>query len=155
MSGIEIAVPAHAAALAAIHRAAFPPAETWGEDVMTLQLGLSGAFGRIHFDGGMVLARVAADEADILTIAVAPDARRRGLGRALLLAAMEEAARRGAKSMFLEVGVDNAAAAALYVSCGFTQVGRRRGYYAGGGDALVMRAALKPSPPRPGAARAG
>ncbi len=122
---------------------------------MTLQLGLPGAFGRIHPDGGMVLARVAADEADILTIAVAPDVRRRGLGRALLLAAMAEAGRRGAKSMFLEVGVDNAAAAALYASCGFAQVGRRRGYYASGGDALVMRAALRPSPPRPDAAEAG
>ena len=117
---------------------------------MTLQLGLPGVFGRIHPDGGMVLARVAADEADILTLAVAPEAQRRGLGRALLLAALDEAARRGAKSMFLEVSVTNEAASALYLSCGFTQVGRRRGYYAGGGDALVMRARLTASPPAPG-----
>lgn len=144
-SGIEIAVPAHAAAMAAIHRAAFPPDEIWGEDVMALQLGLPGAFGRIHPDGGMVLARVAGDEADILTIAVSPQARRQGLGRALLLAALEEAACRGAASMFLEVGVSNDAASALYRMCGFIQVGRRRGYYAGGGDALVMRARLAAS----------
>ena len=71
----------------------------------------------------------------ILTLAVAPEAQRRGLGRAFLLAALDEAARRGAKSMFLEVSVTNEAASALYLSCGFTQVGRRRGYYAGGGDA--------------------
>ncbi len=136
--------------MAAIHRAAFPPAEVWSEDVMTLQLGLPGVYGRIHPDGGMVLARVAADEADILTIAVAPEAQRRGLGRVLLLAALDEAARRGAKSMFLEVSVTNDAASALYLSCGFTQVGRRRGYYAGGGDALVMRAWLTASHPSPG-----
>jgi [ribosomal protein S18]-alanine N-acetyltransferase len=146
MTGIETATQAHAPAMAAIHRAAFPPGEVWGEDVMTLQLGLAGAFGRLHPDGGMVLARVAADEADILTIAVLPDARRRGLGRALLLAAMEEAARRGAKLMFLEVGVANDAAGALYAACGFVQVGRRRGYYANGADALVMRARLTASP---------
>ncbi len=153
MSGLERAAAVHAEVLAEIHRAAFPPAEAWSADVMALQLGVPGAFGWLHPAGGMVLARVAADEADILTIAVAPGARRQGLGRALLLAAMVEAARRGATTMFLEVGVANHAAHALYVSAGFTEVGRRRGYYADGGDALILRAPLKPS--RPGAAEAG
>ena len=153
MSGLEIATAAHAAALAAIHQAAFPPAEVWGADAMALQLALPGAFGRIHPAGGMVLARVAADEADILTIAVAPHAQRQGLGRTLLIAAMHEAIRRGAATMFLEVAIHNEAAMRLYVSCGFQQVGRRRGYYPGGGDALVMRAELRPS--HPGATATG
>ena len=135
---------------------------------MTLQLGLAGAFGRIHPAGGRVLARIAAEEAEILTLAVAPAARRQGLGRALLLAAMEEAARRGAREMFLEVAAANPAARALYAACGFTEVGLRRGYYAGGGDALILRAPLTPAdfpparlpptplpPGHPGAGEAG
>ena len=112
MSEIEAAGPAHAVALAAIHRAAFPPAEAWSADVMALQLGMAGAYGLIQPNGGMVLARVAADEAEILTLAVAASARRQGLGRCLLLAAMDEARRRGAAAIFLEVGVANRAARA-------------------------------------------
>ena len=147
MSTIEAAGPAHAAALAAIHCAAFPPKEAWSADVIALQLGLPGAFGLIDPAGGMVLARVTADEAEILTIAVMPTARKRGLGRALLRAAMDRAAERGACEMFLEVAIANGAARALYAALGFIQVGRRRGYYPGGGDALILRADLS----RPGA----
>jgi ribosomal-protein-alanine N-acetyltransferase len=142
--------------MAEIHRAAFPAAQAWSADVMVLQLGLSGGFGFVHSAGGMVLARIAADEAEILTIAVAPAAQSRGLGRDLLQTAMDEAARRGAAAMFLEVGVSNEPARALYKAAGFRRVGRRRAYYIGGGDALILRASL--SPPdidRPGAAPAG
>lgn len=142
MSTIGAAGPAHAAALAAIHCTAFPPKEAWSADVIALQLGLPGAFGLIDPTGGMVLARVTADEAEILTIAVMPTARRRGLGRALLRAVMDQAAKRGAIEMFLEVAIANGAARALYAAQGFTQVGRRRGYYPGGGDALILRADL-------------
>jgi ribosomal-protein-alanine N-acetyltransferase len=100
----------------------------------------------------MVLARVTVDEAEILTIAVDPVAQSQGLGRDLLQTAMDEAARRGAAAMFLEVSVSNAPARALYKAAGFSRVGRRRAYYIGGGDALILRASL--SPPdidRPGA----
>ena len=79
---------------------------------MGLQLSLPGAFGWIDAAGGMVLARVAADEAEILTLAVAPGARRGGVARRLMQAAMAEGARRHAASMVLEVGVANAAARA-------------------------------------------
>lgn len=132
----------HAAALAAIHAAAFPPRERWGEDAMALQLGLPGAFGLIDARGGMVLARVAADEAEILTIAVLPESRRQGLGRALLEAAAAEAAGRGAVALFLEVSAGNHPAQALYATCGFLPVGQRRRYYADGADALVLRRIL-------------
>ena len=109
---------------------------------MALQLGLPGAFGLLDARGGMVLARVAADEAEILTIAVLPEARRRGLGRALLEATATEAAARGAVALFLEVSAENVPARALYAGHGFVPVGQRRGYYADGADALVMRREL-------------
>ena len=138
------ATPAHAAALALIHASAFPTGARWGAEAMALQLGLPGAFGWIDPAGGMALARVAADEAEVLTLAVAPQARRRGLARRLLAAVMAEAADRGARSMALEVAAGNEAGRALYEAAGFEPVGRRRGYYPGGEDALVLRAALTP-----------
>ena len=139
------AAPAHAAALAAIHTAAFPPGERWGADAMALQLELPGVFALIDPRGGMVMARVAADEAEILTLAVHPDARRQGLGRVLLAAAGRIAASHGARAMFLEVALRNTAARALYGEAGFAEVGRRRRYYADGDDALVMRKEILPA----------
>ena len=94
--------------------------------------------------GGFVLARVVADEAEILTLAVDPHRQGQGAGHLLLQAAMGEAQRRGAVAIFLEVAPSNAAALALYGSAGFVQVGRRPRYYPGGGDALVLRGPLNP-----------
>lgn len=133
---------AHAPALALIHAAAFPAAEAWDAPAFAAQLGGPGGFGYLDARGGLVLARVVAEDAEILTIAVASEARRAGLGRALLRAAMHDAARRGAVAAFLEVSVANDGARALYDSCGYEAVGRRRGYYRDGADALVLRAAL-------------
>ncbi len=139
---LEPATPAHAAALALLHAQAFPPPERWGAGAMALQLGLPGAFGWLSQAGGMILARVVADEAEVLTLAVDPARRRLGLGRHLLREAMRSAAARGAGTMFLEVAEGNRAARALYGAAGFTQAGRRSRYYPGGGDALVLRAHL-------------
>ncbi len=95
---------------------------------------------------GFVLTRTVADEAEILTLAVAPDFRRRGIGRELVEAAAQEASRRGARSFFLEVAEDNLTALALYESADFQAVGLRRAYYARPGsppaDALVLRRPL-------------
>src|SRR5258708_25571952 len=104
---IARATPAHAEVLAEIHRAAFPSGEAWSRDVILLQLELPTTFGLMHSLSGMILFRVAADEAEILTLAVVPDRRRLGLGSALLRAAMDLAATLGAGSMFLEVAVTN------------------------------------------------
>lgn len=142
-----IATRAHAAALAAIHSAAFPPGERWGADAMALQLALPGVIALIDPRGAMVMARIAADEAEILTLAVHPDARRQGLGRALLDKAAQMVAERGATALFLEVALRNTAARALYTAAGFAEVGRRRRYYADGDDAMVMRRALSPADP--------
>jgi ribosomal-protein-alanine N-acetyltransferase len=135
---------AHAAAMATMHAACFPPEARWGADAMALQLGLPGAFGFIDARGGFVLARVAADEAEILTLAVLPAVRRGGVARALLRRAVAAAADAGAASLFLEVAEGNAAARALYAAEGFCPVGRRRRYYPGGGDALVLRRMIAP-----------
>ena len=74
--------------------------------------------------------QVVAGEAHVHNLAVAPEARRRGLARRLLALTLEIAARRGARVVFLEVRAGNAAARALYRAAGFREVGIRRGYYA-------------------------
>jgi ribosomal-protein-alanine N-acetyltransferase len=99
--------------------------------------------GRLH---GFVLSRLAADEAEILTIAVEAARQGKGVGRALLSENLRQAANAGAKAMFLEVAKDNASALALYERFGFVKVGERAGYYrrADGtrATAIVMRKAL-------------
>ena len=133
-------VPFHgdAAPLAALHAASFP--DPWDAKAITDLLATPGTFA-FHAPDGFVMARIAAGEAEILTLAVAPDARGKGLGRALLQAAINQARGDGATTMFLEVGADNPAARALYASLGFTKVGDRKGYYQGR-DALVLRLPL-------------
>jgi ribosomal-protein-alanine N-acetyltransferase len=132
----------HAAALAAIHAAAFPPREAWGEDAIALQLAMPGVFGLLHPRGGMILARITEDEAEVLTLAVAPPGRRQGVAAALLAGAMDAARAQAARTMVLEVAIGNVAARALYQSAGFIEAGRRPRYYADGGDALILRARL-------------
>lgn len=90
---------------------------------------------------GFVIGRVAADEAEILTLAVAGAARRRGMGRALLDWMAGEVAAHGAGRLILEVSAGNDAARALYRGAGFTEIGRRRAYYPDGSDALVLERA--------------
>ena len=90
---------------------------------------------------GFTLVWLVADEAELLVIATHPDARRRGIGAALLTAALAQV--RTARVMHLEVRAGNLAAQALYEKLGFAQVGRRRGYYADDGeDAVLMTATL-------------
>lgn len=97
--------------------------------------------------GGFVLAREAAGEAEILTVAVSNKHPRQGLGWRLMLAALRETRGRGAETMFLEVDEGNAAALSLYRKLGFRKVAERKGYYAAGdgakSTALVMRLDLR------------
>jgi ribosomal-protein-alanine N-acetyltransferase len=145
MSSLIVAGTVHTAVMAAIHAGSFPPAERWGEAAIAAQLGLPGTFGLLAPAGGLVLARVVADEAEILTLAVLPEMRRQGRGRALLAAAAARAAACGAAVMYLEVAEDNAAAKAMYAAAGYVPVGRRPGYYPGGAAALVLRKRLIPA----------
>jgi ribosomal-protein-alanine N-acetyltransferase len=105
-------------------------------------LGLPGHFGLLAIEQdqplGFAIGRAQAGEAEILTIAVRPGERRRGIGRLLLRALMTEAARRGAAELFLEVAEPNAIARALYMSLDAREVGRRPRYYADGTAALIL-----------------
>lgn len=82
--------------------------------------------------------QVILDEAHVMTIAVHPDYRRRGIGELLLLQLFEEGAARGALRLTLEVRPSNQGAQELYRKYGFTIEGRRRHYYGDGEDALLM-----------------
>lgn len=78
---------------------------------------------------GFAMLRLAADEAELLTIAVEPKWRGKGVGAALLRAAFEDLMMSPARRLFLEVAADNLAAIALYRGHGFAEIGRRKGYY--------------------------
>jgi ribosomal-protein-alanine N-acetyltransferase len=134
--------------LATLHAASFEA--PWDRVALAGLLASPGAFA-FHHPNGFVLARAAGGEAEILTLAVAPAARCRGLGRALMMAAASHSQELGADALFLEVGVSNPAALALYAGLGFVKVGMRRGYYGGPGpsrtgsrnpDAAVLRLPL-------------
>jgi ribosomal-protein-alanine N-acetyltransferase len=88
--------------------------------------------------GAYAAFRHAAGEAELLRVAVHPEARRRGLARALLLAGFERLRQAGVQVCFLEVRVENKPAIALYESLGFSWVGLRRAYYQDGADAMVF-----------------
>jgi len=91
---------------------------------------------------GFVLSRVAADEAEILTIAIAPALRGRGFAGRLLSAHIPDLVRASVKHLFLEVEAGNMPAVRLYERQDFQPVGRRKGYYrteSGAADAIIMR----------------
>lgn len=125
-------------ALAALHAACFTthPAP-WPATGFRDLLADAATF-LIAVPDGLVAGRVVAGEAELLTLAVAPPARRRGLARTLLARFDTEAAARAATTAFLEVAEDNAAARALYAGAGWRPVGRRPGYY-GAIAALILR----------------
>jgi ribosomal-protein-alanine N-acetyltransferase len=135
------------AELARLHQAVF--AQGWDARALKDLAGggavalVAGQPGGIE---GFILIRVAADEAEILTLAVALVARRKGRARALVAQAAQAAAEAGATRLYLEVGVGNDAARGLYAGLGFRETGRRAGYYRVSGkppeDALILAAAL-------------
>ena len=133
MTQVIRAFAAAAPVLEALHAVAFDT--PWSAKVLAELIDTPGAFAWIAaVDGqakpdGFILGRVAADEAEILTLAVRPSARRAGVGRALMAVAMESAIVAGADRMFLEVADDNVAGRALYAALGFTEVGVRPAYY--------------------------
>lgn len=139
---LAAAGPDDAAILAAIHATAFPPGAAWDADTLATLLGLDGTFALRAGEDGFILARQTLDEAEILTLAVRPAARRLGIGAALVRTALVAVGAAGAKAMFLEVAEANEAAIHLYATAGFTRIGLRRDYYAPGAHALAMRVAL-------------
>jgi len=118
---------------AAIHAASF--AHSWSSDEFEALLSSKTVIGGAAVDPatndlrGFALARVAADEAEILTIAVHGAFRNRGIGRLLLTDSLSRLAAAHVQSLFLEVERANLPAIALYKRMGFREVGQRRGYY--------------------------
>ena len=144
---IRRAVVEDLASIARIERASF--SDPWTEDALATALDrmvvLVAAEGEGKGDGaaslvGYVVALVVAPDAEIADLAVAPEARRRGVGRALLARALDALADLGVRAVHLEVRESNRAARTLYESAGFRAVGRRRGYYRQPvEDALLLR----------------
>lgn len=150
----------HAPVFAALHGLAF--SRPWEESDFRALLQDPTCFGFLALTGtpetqdqnagavptpcGLVLFRSVLDEAEILTVGIAPTARRQGIASRLISTALAEADIRGAEHIFLEVAASNTAAQALYQTIGFQISGRRRNYYhtdAGGlEDALVMTLTL-------------
>ena len=139
-----------AAVLAALHDAAFAGGtggESWDEKNLRELLAMPGALALLALQSGepvgFILLRQAADEAEIITLAVQPPWQRKGVARRLLMVGLDKMTGRGARQCFLEVADNNTAAQALYASAGFVEVGRRPGYYRIAGaaprDAILMR----------------
>lgn len=135
----------------AIERTTFVT-DAWSEESMRSEVRGQHTYYLVAFEpehpdrldgyAGLLAPRGAA-EGDIQTIAVAPHARRQGLGRTLMQALIGEARKRGAGEVFLEVRADNPGAQALYGELGFEEIGVRPHYYQPDDvDAIVMRLAV-------------
>ncbi len=146
------ATTAHTAAIMGVMAQAFDArfGERWNEGQLGAALIAEDRVGEIAVANdvaiGFSLARHAADEAELLLVAVAPAWRRRGVGEMLISRAVAQVRARGAATIFLEVRDANDAAGALYAKQGFEAVGRRKGYYGGIDrkryDAITMRRCL-------------
>lgn len=142
-------------ALAAIERAAFP--DPWPVESIADEVDGPGSLVLIAADAydapplAYAAYRAIGGEAELLRLAVLPDARRRGVARTLLATARRHLAGFGCETCFLEVRADNQAAIALYESEGFHPIGRRPGYYGRGRDAVIYAGSLR----RPGERRGG
>lgn len=144
---------AHARVLAALHAACFE--DSWSVGAMADVLASPGAFACLAFPAGatdpagFALARVAADEAELLSLGVMPSSRRQRIGRALLDDVIRRVGELNAAAIFLEVAETNDAARLLYAASGFSAVGRRPDYYQRPNTvpvaALTLRRALRPA----------
>jgi [ribosomal protein S18]-alanine N-acetyltransferase len=139
---------------AVLHSTAF--AYSWGEHEFERLISASNAFGDAALDPkrntllGFILSRVAADEAEVLTVVVAPNQRKRGIGRNLVASHLARLRNVRVKALFLEVGETNTAARKLYAGLGFVEVGRRKNYYRPNESseqvaALVLRREIDPT----------
>jgi tRNA threonylcarbamoyladenosine biosynthesis protein TsaB len=133
-----------AAVLAALHAESF--SQPWRDDAFAALLASSGSVALIARAGGepagFVVARQGGGEVEILTLATRPRFRRNGIARALVAALGEWARTSGGTVMFIEVAVGNGPARRLYGTCDFRDAGLRKGYYASGEDALILRKEL-------------
>ena len=118
--------------------------DPWSEKSIASELENPLALWLVAVDGekliGYVGSQTVLGETDMMNLAVAPEARRQGTGRALVLALVDALTEKGSHSLMLEVRVSNTPARTLYASLGFSQVGRRPKYYVNPKeDALILR----------------
>lgn len=134
--------------LAAIHGRAMVVPPAWSAETIQGFLDAAGAI-LATTEAGFALGRVTLDEAELLTLAVSPEARRQGQARRCLEEFERIAREKGAAQLFLEVAASNGAARALYIGAGFGEIGVRKHYYrAAAGDAIdaiVMSKTLLPA----------
>jgi ribosomal-protein-alanine N-acetyltransferase len=132
----------HVAQVAALEALCF--SDAWSEKSVASELTNQLSLWLVAVDGGTVAGYVGSQTvmgwADMMNLCVAPDYRRQGLGRELVLELVRQLRRNGATCLTLEVRVSNAPAIALYEKLGFAQVGRRPRYYEKPReDALILR----------------
>lgn len=132
--------------LAALEAAAFtaPGSPAWSRDLLAGELAQPTALVLVAVAEnsrpiGYAAFRHVGPESELLRVAVAPAARNRGVGRALVEDGLARLRERGVATCFLEVRPANAPALALYARLGFCTIDRRRRYFADGADALVLR----------------
>lgn len=120
-------------AMAELHAAAFPPAEAWPASAFAdLFMKQTTKAEGVERDGrlvAMIVVQFVAGEAEILTLAAAPDERRRGLAGQMLAQLEQELRPLGLNKWLLDVAADNTAALAFYAKHGFRVDGHRRNYY--------------------------
>ncbi|MCP5036380.1 MAG: ribosomal protein S18-alanine N-acetyltransferase [Rhodobacteraceae bacterium] len=115
--------------MSALYAASFPDGRPWTAAEFDALLSKPATFLVTAEQTGFAIGQIVVDEVELITLAVAPEARRKGLGRAMLVDYEHHARNRGATRGFLEVAADNAPALALYRAGGWRESGRRRGYY--------------------------
>lgn len=129
--------------LSDLHARCFSEGDRWSRDSFTGMLKESLVFGFtiMHREdaAGFILARGVGGETEILTLAVAPDWRRKGVANRLMGALFDHCKGQGFEEIYLEVAADNLAARGLYHKYGFIETGRRARYYANGTDAVLMK----------------
>lgn len=118
--------------------------DPWSERSVAGELTNELSFWLVWVESGNVLGYVGSQtvlgETDMMNIAVAPEARRRGIARKLILSLVQSLKEQGSHCLTLEVRASNAPAIALYTSLGFAEIGRRKNYYRNPKeDALILR----------------
>lgn len=140
---IEITSNPPLAHLCTIHAESFPKA--WKEADIGELFQVPGTYAFVA-DEGFGILRVMAGEAELLTIAVKPYCRKKGVGNSLMGAMRRFLKEQGSRMFFLEVRESNYEACSLYRKLGFMEIARRRGYYTNMDgtveDALIMRYAI-------------
>jgi ribosomal-protein-alanine N-acetyltransferase len=146
IESLRPATPADVPEVAALERVCYP--DPWAPNAFASLPDNPQVYFAVARDAaaklvGYVIAWHVMDEGELANLAVAPGARRQGIGRALLGAVTRDAVERGTGELYLEVRESNHAARTLYEANGWGQVGRRKGYYRSPvEDALILRKKL-------------